>query len=113
MPGFNAWSREAILKKERTRAVEQYNILGEKISEYEIMEDIGRALNLKSKACTHITQCCKGKRRHAYGYIWRYKGESLGDISDINPKSLHFNKLVQYDLEGNRIAEYDSYKEAS
>ena len=113
IPGFNSWSREAILKKERTRAVEQYNILGEKISEYEIMEDIGRTLNLKDKACSHITQCCKGKRRHAYGYIWRYKGEPLGDISDMNPKSLYFNKLVQYDLEGNRIAEYSSYKEAS
>lgn len=113
MPGFRTWSREAILKKEKTRAVEQYNILGEKIAEYEIIEDVGRTLNLKDKACSHVVQCCKGKRRHAYGYIWRYKGEPLGDISDINPKSLYFNKLVQYDLDGNRIAEYDSYKTAS
>lgn len=65
------------------------------------------------KACSHITQCCKGFRKTAYGYIWRYKGDPLGDISTLNPKSLDFNKLVQYDLNGNRIAEFNSYKEAS
>lgn len=111
--GFNAHSRESILKRAATRAVTQYNILGEKIADYEIIEDIRRTLNLEEKACSHITQCCKGKRRHAYGYIWRYKEDPLGDISDINPKSLYFNKLVQYDLEGNRINEFSSYKEAS
>lgn len=72
-----------------------------------------RTLELKEKACSHITQCCKGIRNHAYGYIWRYKGEPLGDISNINPKSLFFNTLIQYDLQGNRIAEFDSYLEAS
>ena len=72
-----------------------------------------RTLKLRDKACSHIAQCCKGKRSHAYGYIWRYKGDELGDISNINPKSLYFNKLVQYDAEGNRIAEYDSYAKAS
>lgn len=111
--GERSHTRESILKKKTTRAVEQYNVLGEKIAEYEIMEDIMRMLNLKEKSCSHVTQCCKGTRKQAYGYIWRYKGEELGDISDINPKSLSFNKLVQYDLKGNRIAEYDSYKAAS
>ena len=77
------------------------------------MEDIGRTLNLRDKACSHITQCCKGTRQHAYGYIWRYKGDPLGDISNINPKSLYFNKLVQYDSKGNRVAEYDSYLKAA
>lgn len=63
------YSREAILKKKNTRAVTQYNILGEKIADYEIMEDIGRIFNLRNKACSHITQCCKGIRKVAYGYI--------------------------------------------
>ena len=111
--GFRTHTRDVILKRKNTRAVVQYNILGEKIAEYEIMEDIMRTLNLKEKACSHVTQCCKGIRKSAYGYIWRYKGEELGDISNINPKSLSFNVLVQYDMEGNRIAEYDSYSKAS
>lgn len=111
--GFRAHSRESILKKKTTRAVEQYNILGEKIAEYEIMEDIGRIFNLREKACSHITQCCKGIRRAAYGYVWRYKGDPIGDLSNINPNSIFFNKIVQYDSNWNRIAEYDDYKQAA
>lgn len=107
--GFHAYSRESILKKKTTQPIVQYNILGEKIAEYEMTEDVARELSLQTKSTSHITSCCKGKRRHAFGYIWRYKNDPLGDISNINPKSLYFNKLVQYDLNGNRIAEYDSY----
>lgn len=53
-----------------------------------------RAMELREKACSHITQCCKGTRKYAYGYIWRYKGDPLGDISNINPRSLDLNYLV-------------------
>lgn len=111
--GFKSHDRETILKRKTTRPVIQYNILGEKVAEYEITEDVRKVLNLGEKACTHITQCCKKTRTNAYGYIWRYKDDPLGDISNLNPKSLSFNKLVQYDLEGNRIAEYSTYAEAS
>lgn len=111
--GLAAHSRESILKKSNTRAVIQYNILGEKIAEYEIIEDVGRILNLRPKACSHITQCCKRTRQHAYGYIWRYKGDELGNISNIDPTSIHFNKIIQYDENGNYINSYTSYAEAS
>lgn len=113
MPGFRAFSRESILKKNTTRPIVQYNVLGEKIAEFDIMEDAAREYGYHDKACSHITQCCRGIRNSAYGYIWRYKNDPLGDISMLNPKGLDFNKLVQYDLEGNRIAEYDSYLKAA
>ena len=109
----NVHSRDVILKKSTTKPVVQYNVLGEKIAEYDIMEDVRREFNLRDKACSHITACCKGNRKHAYGYIWRYKGDPLGDISNINPRSLYFNRLVQYDTNWNRIAEYNSYTKAS
>lgn len=111
--GFNAHSRESILKKKTTRAIVQYNILGEKIAEFEMTEDVARTYNMRPKACSHITQCCKGTRKQAYGYVWRYRGEELGDISDIDPRSASFNKIVQYSLNGERLSEYDSYIEAS
>lgn len=110
---YNAYSRNTILKRTNIRPVVQYNVLGEKIAEYELIEDVRREFNLKDKACSHITGCCKGVRKHAYGYIWRYKDDPLGDISNINPRSLYFNKLVQYDSNWNRLAEYDSYVDAS
>lgn len=112
--GFHAHSRENILKKTSTRPIVQYNILGEKINEFPMTEDARRTLGLKSnKACSHITACCKGDRKHAYGYIWRYKGQPLGDITDINPNSLCFNILVQFDSSGCKVAEFTSYSEAS
>jgi hypothetical protein len=112
-PGFRMFTRESILKRSNIRPIVQYNVLGEKIAEFEMTEDAAREYNFKDKACSHITQCCKGTRHSAYGYIWRYKDEPLGNISTLNPRSLEFNKLVQYDLNGNRIAEYDSYMKAS
>lgn len=111
--GEHAHDRDVILKRSTTRAVVQYNILGEKIAEYEVMEDIGKELYLKEKACTHITQCCKGTRKYAYGYVWRYKGDPLGDLSNINPRSLDLNYLVQYNKNGERIAEFETAKDAA
>jgi hypothetical protein len=109
--GFRVYDREVVLKRKNIKAVVQYNIFGEKIAEYPITEDAVRAEGLSSGS--KITMCCKGKRKHAHGYIWRYKGDQLGDISDINKNSLYFCNVVQYDMKGNKIAEYDSYKEAS
>ena len=111
--GFRAHDRSVILKKSTTRPIVQYNVLGEKIAEFEITEDVKREYNLKGKACSHITQCCRGKRKNAYGYIWRYKGDPFGDILANDPTSMAFNKVVQYDLNMNRIAEYDDYRSAS
>lgn len=109
--GERSHTRESILKKSSTRAIYQYNIFGELLREFEITEDAARFLNLSS--ASKITMCCRKLRAHSHGYIWRYKGEELGDISNIDKFSLCFNKLVQYDLNGNYITHYDSYLKAS
>lgn len=109
--GNRSHSRESILKRDTTRAVVQYNIFGELLETFEITEDAARKLGLTS--ASKITACCAGRRPHAHGYIWRYEGEELGDISHIDKLSLSFNTLVQFDLKGNIIAEYDSYLTAS
>lgn len=112
MPGFNIHSRETILAKTTTRPIVQYNILGEKIAEYEMTEDVKRTLDLKDKSCSHITQCCRGIRNTAYGYIWRYKEDPLGDISHIDPYSLELNYLIQCDLNGKELNQFETAKEA-
>ena len=61
----------------------------------------------------HIAEACSRKRKSAYGYIWRNKGEELGDISNIDPKSIQFNNINQYDLNGNYIQTFENYKDAS
>lgn len=108
---YNAHSREVILKKRNTRKIAQYNIFGELLHIYDIIEDAVRALNLTSGS--KITMCCRHKRKHAYGYIWRYYNEELGDISNININSLCFNDLLQCDNKGNIIKVWNSYIDAS
>lgn len=110
-PGERAHSRETILKKKNTRKVDQYNVFGELLRTFDITEDAARFLNINS--ASKITACCKGDRHHAHGYIWRYHGEPLGDISNIDVYSLCFNYLVQYSLEGKFIKLFTSYIEAS
>lgn len=109
--GERSHSREAILKKSTTRSVDQYNIFGEFLRSFEMTEDAARHLKLSS--ASKITSCCRKDRKHAHGYIWRYKGEELGDISDIDRYSLCFNTLVQYTLDGEVVELYDSYLTAS
>lgn len=109
--GETAHTRETILKKKTTRPIVQYNCLGEKIAEFEITEDACRVYGYPS--ASHITSCCRKKRHHAFGYIWRYKEDDLDDLSNINPNSLDFNILVMYDTKGNRIKEFNSYTKAA
>lgn len=110
--GFHVHSRESILKKSNTRAIIQYNVLGEQIAEYEVIEDAMRALNLRKKACSHITQCCKHIRTNAYGYLWKYKNDST-PLPILNITDIAFNNIAQYDIQGNQIAIYTSYSKAS
>lgn len=37
--------------------------------------DAARKLNLSKNAFKNISACCKGKRRSAYGYVWRYEDD--------------------------------------
>lgn len=52
------------------KAVVQYDLDGNYIAEYPTSYEAVKRLNLKSN---HISRCCKGKRKTAHGYMWRYK----------------------------------------
>ena len=92
-------------------AVDQYNIFGELVGQYESISQAGQNLGIKDPS--HISSVCKRTRDSAYGYIWRNKDDILGDISKIDPKSIQFNNINQYDLEGNYIQTFENYKLAS
>jgi hypothetical protein len=92
-------------------AVDQYNIFGELIGQYESISQAGQHLGIKDPS--HISSVCKKLRESAYGYIWRNRGDILGDISKIDSKSIQFNNINQYDLEGNYIQTFENYKLAA
>jgi hypothetical protein len=111
MPGLNSHTRETILKKKNIRPIVQYNIYGEFIDKYEITEDAARSLNISS--ASKITMCARGLRPSSHGYIWRYEGDELGDISFINKNSTTFCYIDQYDLNDKFIKRFESLKEAA
>lgn len=54
-----------------TKKILQYDLQGNFIKEWESQAEARRQLKI-----IHITDCCKGKRNKAGGYIWRYKKET-------------------------------------
>lgn len=63
--------RERSIRSHRM-AVLQIDIDGNLVGEYEGVNKAAEAIG-KPKDATAITRCCKGKRKTAHGYIWRYK----------------------------------------
>lgn len=48
------------------------NLDGNELKEFKSTRSAGRYLNDESK-CSGISNCCNGKRKSAYGYLWKYK----------------------------------------
>lgn len=48
------------------------------IKQFPSISDAAKSLNLSQGAVSHISECCKGKRKQCYGFKWKYlKGEEL------------------------------------
>ena len=60
--------KEKIVYKE----VEQYSKNGEYIATYKNCSIAGKAIG-KIENNKHINECCNGKRKTAYGYVWKFK----------------------------------------
>ena len=54
----------------RSKPIFQYSKSGEFIREWQGAHEVERVLGIGN---SHIIACCKGKRKSAGGYIWRYK----------------------------------------
>ena len=55
--------------KARWRKVEQYTMQGEYVATYENIREAGTSNKINEAS---IGQCCRGKYKHAGGYIWKY-----------------------------------------
>jgi hypothetical protein len=75
-------SHKTKIGKSNSRQINQYSTLGEYIQTFPSAADAERHIN--QIPTTHwkelknnINDCCRGKQKSAYGYIWKYKGDSL------------------------------------
>lgn len=53
----------------RSKTVYQYTLDGDFVAEYPSVNEIQRQLGF---AKTHISDCCLGRYKQSYGFIWRY-----------------------------------------
>lgn len=64
-----------VAKKEKKEKpiIQQYDKNMQLIAEYDTPSNASRAVLGDESGGSHITQCCMGKRKTAYKFIWRYK----------------------------------------
>lgn len=97
------------------RKVNCYTKDGIFIKTYPGLKDAARAVaNNEITGYKNILYCCKGNKKSAYGYVWRYASERIAKVTDIEPlwQSLKV-PVVQFDLDGNYIAIFESASAAA
>lgn len=69
---------QLVAAKDRYKPVIQLDMNNNIIAEYVSITEASKQLLGSSNYTPHITSCCKGTRKSAYGYKWRYKEASNG-----------------------------------
>ena len=89
---------------EHSKKVSQYDLKGNWIRDFNSIKEAEESLDI-----CNVGSCCSGLSKSAGGFIWRYYGDE--------PPKKYSNKTIravlQYDLLGNLIGEYDSLIEAA
>ena len=88
--------------------VYQYDFNGKLIASYLGINEAGRINNISG---THISECCRNLRQSAGGYFWSFSDKENFSKKDI--KDHRGCKIIQYDMQGNELARYNSAKEAA
>ena len=64
-------TQQEYFQQVRGKLINQYTLAGEYLSTYPSLREAARAIG-KDGGASHINDVCKGKRKTAYGYIWKY-----------------------------------------
>lgn len=62
-------------EKQAKPVVQQFDKNMQLINEFDTPSNASRAVLGNESGSSHISQCCTGKRKSAYKFIWRYKSE--------------------------------------
>ena len=95
---------------QKGRAVRQYNLQGEWLMSFDSVSEAARQTGTQQ---SKITDCCKGNRKTAGEYQWRYDDLNLELLPSVPVPSCKKKKVAQYDLNNNLINVYESYAEAA
>ena len=99
-----------LIGHQKIRPVRQFNLMGEWMMDFESASEAARQCDCQQ---SKITEVCKGNRKTAGNYQWRYVDSNLEKIPPVLKPSCTKKKVAQYDKNGNLIATYESYKAAA
>ena len=68
--GIKVLSTQEVMTKGHGQEVEQYDLEGNFIQSFPSFAAAGRFLK-KTRSSQHIQECAIGKRKTAYGYVWK------------------------------------------
>ena len=118
---FSEESKELLreAKAQKVSPINAYDLQTGKLwKTFRFATDAIQELGLQPSANSRILLVCKDQKGHAYGYIWRYKVDF--DLPALPPEVLRLEHktprakaVLQFDLENNFIAEFDSAAAAS
>ena len=57
------------------KPVDQYDLDGNFIQSFSSITEASEKLKINNRNTAHIAECCKGKIKFAYGFLWKYKNE--------------------------------------
>ena len=97
-------------QKKRRHGAYQYDLKGNFIQHYEYIKNAAEKYNIDSSTISH---CCKGDILTAAGYIWLYEKDENLIKERVNRIVLPKASVFQYSLDGNFIAEYESFGKAA
>lgn len=103
---------EAMISKTST-PVDKYDKSGNYICTYRSASEAARDCGATSNSL--ICSCCAGKRKTAYGFIWKKNGEQLDAESIAWSNSINKDNccpVEMFDIDGNLLAWYESIHEA-
>jgi hypothetical protein len=99
-------NKPSLNKSNSPRAVVQYSLNGEKITEYESVTQAARAVH---SSPSNIREIIKKELKQINGFVYRYKGDRYyGEHADFS----YEKPVTQYSVEGKKLALYPSVKEA-
>jgi len=91
------------------KEVTQYTIDGKKVQVYPSVKEASIQTGIWAE---QISKCALLKARIGGGYVWRYKGDTYkGEYKDKIRN--YARKLIQYSVDGKKIAEFASANQAS
>lgn len=88
--------------------IRQYKLDGTFVKEWDSISEAETALNINN-----VSACCRRLRPKAGGFVWRYSSENKNSIDPKEALAKHSRAVIQCDLQGNVIKQFDRIQDAA